>query len=169
MENLTLNHQICTHQSCLEKFAFSFTKDVENANDLVQDTLIKAIRYHHLYKAGTNLRGWLFTIMRNTFINDYRRDGRKNALIQTSDDLSSFQLKQSAAKNYGEGKFVMEDINKAMARLQPEYSGPFLRYFEGYKYHEIAEELSIPIGTVKTRIHMARQFLKNELKMYKAA
>lgn len=166
MEKPTLNHQICTHQSCLEKFAFNFTKDVENANDLVQDTLIKAIRYHHLYKAGTNLRGWLFTIMRNTFINDYRRDGRKNAPIQTSDDLSSVQLKQSAARNYGEGKFVMEDINKAMARLQPEYSDPFLRYFEGYKYHEIAEELNIPIGTVKTRIHMARQFLKSELKMY---
>lgn len=72
---------------------------------------------------------------------------------------------QSCLEN-GESKFVMEDINKAMARLQPEYSGPFLRYFEGYKYHEIADELNIPIGTVKTRIHMARQFLKNELKMY---
>lgn len=166
MEKLTLNHQICNHQSCLEKFAMKFTNDVENANDLVQDTIIKAIRYHYLYKTGTNLRGWLYTIMRNTFINEYRRDSRKNALIQTTDDLTSFQLKQSAANNSGENKFVMEDINKAMARLQPEYSGPFLRYFEGYKYHEIAKELDIPIGTVKTRIHMARQFLKSQLKMY---
>lgn len=166
MENTTLNHEICNHQSCLEKFALNFTNDVENANDLVQDTIIKAIRYHHLYKTGTNLRGWLYTIMKNTFINEYRRDSRKNALIQTSDDLSSFQLKRSAATNSGENKFVMEDINRAMARLQPEYSGPFLRYFEGYKYHEIAEELNIPIGTVKTRIHMARQFLKGQLKMY---
>lgn len=166
MENLTLNHQICEHQSCLEKFALNFTNDIENANDLVQDTLIKAIRYHHLYKVGTNLRGWLYTIMRNTFINDYRRDSRKHALIQTSDDLNSFQLQKSAATNNGENKFVMEDINKALASLQPEYSGPFLRYFEGYKYHEIAEELNIPIGTVKTRIHMARQFLKGRLKIY---
>ncbi|MNY44475.1 ECF RNA polymerase sigma factor SigW [compost metagenome] len=64
------------------------------------------------------------------------------------------------------GKFVMEDIDKAMGKLEPEYSVPFLKYFEGYKYHEIAEELNIPIGTVKTRIHIARQSLKFQLKMY---
>lgn len=166
MENVTLNHQICDHRSCLESFAMKFTQDVEDANDLVQDTVIKAMRYHHLYKQGTNLRGWLYTIMRNTFINNYRKGCRKNALIETSEDLSSYQLQGSASTNQGENKFVLEDINKAMDRLQPEYSRPFLRYFEGYKYHEIAEELNIPIGTVKTRIHMARQGLKAQLKVY---
>lgn len=167
MKDISLNHQICDHRSCLEAFAMKFTNDVEDANDLVQDTLIKAIRYHDLYKQGTNLRGWLYTIMRNTFINDYRKNTRKNALIDTTDDLSPYQLRNSAARNQAENKFVMEDIHKAMAQLQPEYSGPFLRYFEGYKYHEIAEELNIPIGTVKTRIHVARQVLKEQLKMYK--
>lgn len=164
--NLALNNEICGHRSCLESFAMKFTRDVEDANDLVQDTLIKAIRYHKMYKQGTNLRGWLYTIMRNTFINEYRRDSRRNAIIETSEDLSSYQLKDSATNNHGVHKFVMEDINKAMEKLQPEYSVPFLRYFEGYKYHEIAEELNIPIGTVKTRIHMARQALKSQLKMY---
>lgn len=166
MENIMLNDQICNHRSCLESFAMKFTKDVEDANDLVQDTLIKAIRYHHLYKQGTNLRGWLYTIMRNTFINDYRRESRKKAVIQTEEDLNSSQLRRSAAENSGERKFVMEDINKALDKLQPEYALPFLKYFEGFKYHEIAEELNIPIGTVKTRIHMARQVLKGQLKMY---
>jgi len=166
MENISLNHQICNHRSCLESFAMKFTKDLEDANDLVQDTLIKAIRYHHMYKQGTNLRGWLYTIMRNTFINDYRKGSRRNMVIETSEDLSSYQLYNSAATNQGENKFVMEDINKALGQLQPEYSTPFLKYFEGYKYHEIAEELNIPIGTVKTRIHMARQTLKGQLKMY---
>jgi RNA polymerase sigma factor (sigma-70 family) len=167
MENMTLNNEICSHRSCLETFAMKFTNDVEDANDLVQDTIIKAIRYYEMYKQGTNLRGWLYTIMKNTFINDYRRGSKRNALIQTSEDLSSFQLLGSAQTNKGENKFMMEDINKALGKLQPEYSGPFLRYFEGYKYHEIAEELNIPIGTVKTRIHMARQILKEQLKMYR--
>lgn len=166
MKNISLNHQICDHRSCLEAFAMKFTNDVEDANDLVQDTLIKAIRYHALYKQGTNLRGWLYTIMRNTFINDYRKSSRKTALIDTTDDLTPYQLRNSAASNQAEHKFVMEDIHKALGKLQPEYSGPFLRYFEGYKYHEIAEELNIPIGTVKTRIHVARQVLKEQLKMY---
>ena len=132
----------------------------------LQDTIIKAIRYHELYKPGTNLKGWLYTIMRNTFINDYRRGTKKNALIDTSEDLSSYQLHNSAERNQGENKFVMEDINNAMEQLPSDYAVPFLRYFEGYKYHEIAEELQIPIGTVKTRIFMARQSLKSQLKMY---
>lgn len=167
MENITLSNEICSHRSCLESFALKFTNDIEDANDLVQDTIIKAIRYHNLYKQGTNLRGWLYTIMRNTFINDYRKGSKRNAIMETSEDLSSYQLRSSATMNQGENKFIMEDIHKALGRLQPDYSRPFLRYFEGYKYHEIAEELQIPIGTVKTRIHMARQILKAQLKMYR--
>jgi len=166
---MTLNNEICNHRACLEAFAMKFTNDLEDTNDLVQDTIIKAIRYHKMYRQGTNLRGWLYTIMRNTFINDYRRRSKRNALIQTSEDLSSFQLLGSAQSNQGENKFVMEDINKALDKLQPEYSRPFLRYFEGYKYHEIAGELNIPIGTVKTRIHIARQILKEQLKMYRGS
>jgi len=166
MKILSLNHQISNHHSCLESFAMKFTKNLENANDLVQDTVIKAIRYHHHYKQETNFKGWLYTIMRNTFINDYRKGCRKIALIETSGDLSSYQLYSSASTNQGENTLVREDINKALKSLKPEYSKPFLRYFEGYKYHEIARELSIPIGTVKTRIHVARQVLKERLKMY---
>ena len=166
MENLILNSEICKHQSCLETFAMKFTADIEDANDLVQDTLIKAIRYHAQYQDGTNLRAWLYTIMRNTFINDYRQRQRRRGLMDVTDDITSDKLVKSASNNLGENVFLMEDINKALKNLQPEYSTPFLKYFEGYKYHEIAEELQIPIGTVKTRIHFARQILKGKLKMY---
>ena len=168
MHTINLNTEICNHRSCLETFAFKFTGDVEDANDLVQDTIIKAIRYVHLYKEETNLRGWLYTIMKNTFINSYRSGTRRKAVITTAEDLSMYQTSKNTAKNLGENKFVMEDIHKALANLQSDYATPFLRYFEGYKYHEIAEELDIPIGTVKTRIHMARQGLKAQLKMYKS-
>lgn len=166
MNNISLNREICDHKSALDLFARKFTNDLEDANDLVQDTMIKALRYSDLYKEGTNLKGWLYTIMRNTFINSYRKVSRKNNIIDTTEELSSAQLKTSAAVNLGENKFIMEDINKALAVLEPAHSVPFLMYFEGYKYHEIADELKIPIGTVKTRIHMARQVLKNNLKMY---
>jgi len=166
MKNITLSNQICNHQDCLERFATKFTNNVEDANDLVQDTIIKAIRYRDMYKSGTNLKGWLFTIMRNTFINHYRRNTRRNEIIQISEDLTSCQLSGSADNNRGTNKFIMEDIDKALKKLPPEYSVPFLRYFEGYKYHEIAVELTIPIGTVKTRIHAAREILKSQLRMY---
>lgn len=166
METINFNNAVCNHRSCLEAFAMKFSHDVEDANDLVQDTLIKAIRYHHLYKTGTNLKGWLYTIMRNTFINDYRKGNRKNAVIQNTEDFSPQHLSIIANNNADENKFLMKDIQTALSRLQPEYAVPFLRYFEGYRYHEIAEELQIPIGTVKTRIHMARKELKKFLKMY---
>ena len=166
MENITLNNEICNYRSCLESFALKFTNDVEDANDLVQDTLIKAIRYHDLYNEGTNLRAWLYTIMKNTFINEYRKKTYRRGIVDTSEELSSAQLRLSAHNNQGEDKFMLEDINKALRNLDQQYSIPFLRYFEGYKYHEIAEELNIPLGTVKTRIHVARQELKAQLKMY---
>lgn len=166
MENVILNSEICRHQSCLEAFAMKFTANIEDANDLVQDTLIKAIRNHAQYREGTNLRAWLYTIMRNTFINDYRQRQRKRGIVEVTDDITSDKLVKSASNNLGENSLLMEDINKALKHLQPEYSTPFLKYFEGYKYYEIADELQIPIGTVKTRIHVARQILKGKLKMY---
>jgi len=166
MKNIVFTNQINTHQSSLKSFAIRFTQNIDDANDLVQDTLLKAIRYSDLYKEGTNLRGWLYTIMRNTYINDYRREVKKQALIYTEADLTSAHLMKSSTANQVEGKFVNDDIFKALGTLEPAYYIPFMKYFEGFKYHEIADELDIPIGTVKTRIHMARQVLKKALKMY---
>lgn len=166
MTNITFNNQICEHKSSLEMFAYQFTKNNDDADDLVQDTMLKAIRYSKLYKDGTNLRGWLYTIMRNTFINSYRATSMKSKVIETCEDLMPYQLVKSADGNLGENHFVGEDIHRALAKLEPECYIPFIKYFEGFKYHEIAEELGIPIGTVKTRIHVARQVLKSNLKMY---
>ena len=160
------NLQLHDHSGSLQSFAFNFTKDIEDANDLVQDTMLKAVTYYSKFKEGTNLKGWLFTIMKNTFINNYRRLVKTNALITQAEDISSANLHYSATKNTSDSKFIIGDINKALATLQPEYYIPFIKYFEGYKYHEIADDPNIPIGTVKTRIHMARMALKSHLKMY---
>ncbi|RZK49698.1 MAG: sigma-70 family RNA polymerase sigma factor [Pedobacter sp.] len=166
MTQLQFNSQLNVHAASLHALAMNFTKDADDANDLVQDTLMKAVMYYGKFKEGTNLKGWLFTIMRNTFINNYRRMVKTNNLITKSDEISSAHLQFSASKNSAGSKFVMSDIQKALATLQPEYYVPFIKYFEGYRYHEIAEELNIPIGTVKTRIHVARGILKKYLKLY---
>ena len=166
MKNIYFNTQICGLRPTLDQFAFKFTRNIEDANDLVQDTLIKAIRYFQLYKEGTNLKAWLYTIMKNTFINNYRATARKRCIITTTDELSSLQLAVSASQNHGENSFVEKDINKAMEALPSVYYIPFIKHFQGFKYHEIAQELQLPIGTVKTRIHEARKRMQVKLKMY---
>ncbi len=160
------NHELYMYKDSLRSFAYSFTKDADDADDLVQDTLLKAIHYATKFKEGTNLKGWLYTILKNTFINSYRRKTKINSMVSVTEEISSDQLRFSASNNKGENKCMMDDIHKALDKLQPEYYIPFMKYFEGYKYHEIAIELQIPIGTVKTRIHAARVILKNNLKMY---
>ncbi len=166
MDTKAFNLNIFSHKDSLFSFAFSFTKDTDDANDLFQETMLKAINYSSQFKEGTNLKAWLYTIMRNTFINNYRKSSKTDRIMTVTDDLTSDKLFLSASMNGSEGKFVMDDIYKALEKLQPEYYTPFIKYFEGYKYHEIAEELKIPIGTVKTRIHVARQILKKQLRIY---
>jgi RNA polymerase sigma-70 factor (ECF subfamily) len=166
MDTKAFNLNIFSHKDSLFSFAFSFTKDTDDANDLFQETMLKAINYSSQFKEGTNLKAWLYTIMRNTFINNYRKSSKTDRIMTVTDDLTSDKLFLSASMNGSEGKFVMDDIYKALSKLQPEYYTPFIKYFEGYKYHEIADELKIPIGTVKTRIHVARQILKKQLRIY---
>lgn len=166
MKKSEFNHLVSKQAESLKMYALHFTKDDEDANDLVQDTVLKAITYYNKFKAGTNLKGWLYTIMKNTFINNYRRFVKISSLVTKTDEISSANLAFSSTKNRGENKFVMEDIKDAMSNLSDDYYVPFTMYFEGYKYHEIADHLGIPIGTVKTRIHVARKSLKKSLRPY---
>ena len=167
MTRFEFNTLVVQHTESLRGYALHFTRNNEDANDLVQDTMLKAVTYHGKFREGTNLKGWLYTIMKNTFINNYRRFVKTNSLVSQSEEISSAHLAHSATANAGESKFVMEDIKEAMAALSDDYYVPFSMYFEGYKYHEISEHLRIPIGTVKTRIHVARRTMKKTLNAYK--
>lgn len=166
MKNQIFTVMLNKHSSSLKAFAYSFTKDSEDANDLYQDTVIRALNYFSHYKEGTNLKAWLFTIMRNTFINSYRRQKRRSNIIMVKEELDSDDLHMGSTKNTAEGNLTSKDIYRMLAKLPKCYLDPFTRHFEGYKYHEIADELGIPLGTVKTRIHAAREMLKKSLKPY---
>ena len=155
------------HTDSLRGYALNFTRDDDDAKDLVQDTVLKAVTYYSKFRDGTNLKGWLYTIMKNTFINHYRRIVKMNASVSRPDEISDAHLSLSASRNGGEGKFVMDDISGAMDKLSDDYYIPFSMYFEGYRYHEISEHMNIPIGTVKTRIHMARKLMKQTLAPYR--
>jgi len=166
MTKIEFNTLVLRQATSLRSYALHFTRDADDANDLVQDTMLKAITYYNKFKEGTNLKGWLYTIMKNTFINNYRRFIKMNTFVIKADEISSPNLVFSSTKNDGEAKFIMDDLKRALDRLPADYNLPFTMYFEGHKYHEIADHLDIPIGTVKTRIHVARKLLKKSLKVY---
>lgn len=166
MTESEFNELINTHSKVLKNHALKFTNEQENADDLVQDTMVKAIRFKDKFQEGSNIKAWLFVIMRNTFVNEYRRVAKTKLIVTTEEDISSPNLMYSAQANGSTGKLIMDDIQKALALLPDTYRIPFVRYFEGYKYHEIADELGIPLGTVKTHIFEARLRLKKFLKTY---
>lgn len=150
----------------LKPFAMRLTKDVDDANDLLQDTLLKAFTNRDKYSEGTNLKAWVYTIMKNTFITNYQRMMRKNTFIDTSENLYYINSLENSAENTANSSLVMQDINVAVNSLDDTYKAPFMMHYRGFKYHEIADRLHIPIGTVKNRIHIARKELKGQLYMY---
>ncbi|WP_090980693.1 RNA polymerase sigma factor [Pedobacter suwonensis] len=155
------------HKQSLLAQALKLTADEDDAKDLVQDTLIKAVGSCSSFAEGTNIRGWLYVIMKNTFYNNCSKQKRRTAIWESDDCLYDQKMTNSPVKNLSETKMVLEDIQKAMSTLRADYRAAFQRYFEGYSYDEIALELNIPLGTVKTYIYQARQSLKKYLRIYR--
>lgn len=166
MTALEFSYTIDKLSGSLKPFAMRLTKDREDANDLMQETILKAFSNRDKYQDGTNLKAWMYTIMKNTFITNYQRMVRKNTFIDSTDNLHYINSSTNAIDNSAYGEFVVKDIDGAIDKLNNTYKVPFLMHFSGFKYHEIAEKLAIPIGTVKNRIHMARKELKDKLKNY---
>jgi RNA polymerase sigma factor (sigma-70 family) len=150
----------------LKPFAMKLTRNTDEANDLVQETMLKAITNKDKFHEGTNLKAWLYTIMKNTFITEYHRMLRRKTFIDTTENLHFLNAPDNRAENSAVGSFVMNDMQVAITNLKEEFREPFMLYFNGWKYHEIAKRLEIPIGTVKNRIHIARKLLKGDLEAY---
>lgn len=146
----------------LRAFAYHLTQDAVEADDLFQDTAYKAFRYRHQYQPHTNLKAWLMTIMRNTFINEWRRR-RRWISFQDGGLQQTLVERESTAPNGGESKIMMEEIMSAVEQLEDGLREPFLMAYQGHKYEEIAGHMALPLGTVKSRIHQARKQLKRQL------
>lgn len=150
----------------LHHYALQLTRNKEDANDLVQETMLKAFTYHNRFAEGTNLKGWLYTIMKNSFINNYRRMMKRNTFIDTSDNSFFLDTSGESSHNLGEAHFILKDVERAIETLPQDLRKTFRLNLRGFKYHEIAEALGIPIGTVKTRIFVARRQLRKKLQEY---
>jgi RNA polymerase sigma-70 factor (ECF subfamily) len=167
MSTIDFNTQIISHSKQLKYFALKLTADYEEAQDLLQETLLKAIKYSHKFAEETNLKAWLYTIMKNLFINDYRKAIKTRAVIDQGKDLNYIHVAQGAGPRVPESHMNELEIRSAMNGLDAEYQVPFEMYVDGYKYKEIAEHLDLPIGTIKSRIFLARKDLMAKLQDFK--
>jgi RNA polymerase sigma-70 factor, ECF subfamily len=164
MTTADFNSQILDQKSSLKNFALSLTRNNDDALDLVQDTFMKAVLYKDKFADSTNLKAWLFTIMKNTFINSYRRAVKTREIMQTGTDLTMLKAFKNISADAPEIKMNAKEIIYKIDRLDDQYKIPFTRYYNGFKYQEIAAEMNLPIGTVKSRIFIARKMLMEQLK-----
>ena len=164
MSNLEFTQHFNQFRALLYSFAYRLTQNEEEARDLVQETAFKAFKYREMYKPQTNLRAWLMTIMRNTFINSYRQQKRRQVINDKTDNNYYINSGKHSVRNQGESMITVDEIQDAITNLEDWIRTPFLLHYQGYKYEEIAEQLDIPLGTVKSRIFFARKRLKKAIK-----
>jgi len=162
MSNLEFQQQLIALRQPLYYFALGLTKDRDNALDLLQDSMMRALTFRNKFQDNTNFKAWVYTIMKNTFINGHRRAKRTKALMDSVERTNS-QAKHVQQQNSPESGVRMAEIQCSLERLDPTFRTPFEMHHSGYKYEEVAEHLGIPIGTVKSRIHQARQRLQDML------
>ncbi len=166
MSGLEFNQLLLQNADFLKPFAVNLTRDTEAANDLYQETLYKALANREKYNVGTNIKAWLFTIMRNIFINNYRRKAKQKTIFDNTPNEFLINQNQATLSNGAESDMRIKEINAAIQGLPEIFRTPFLLYFDGYKYNEIAEVLHEPLGTIKSRIHFARKLLKEQISRY---
>ncbi|MDE6804858.1 MAG: RNA polymerase sigma factor [Muribaculaceae bacterium] len=162
----TFKQRILGLQGNLLSFAYQLTTNREAAQDLLQDTTLKALDNEDKYVDNTNFKGWIFTIMRNIFINNYRQTVRKATVIDQTEDLYHLNISQDSGLETPDGSIAVHEISSTLNSFPDEYRIPFNMYVAGYKYNEIAEKMGLPLGTVKSRIFFARKRLREQLKDY---
>ncbi len=161
MSTIEFQKNLSLLDSSLNAFAYSLTKNVEDAKDLFQETAFRAINNSEKYRDDTNFKAWTFTIMKNIFINNYRKKVKANTILDHSDNnffIDSSPINNSI--NEGSRKMLMDELYGMIDKLDDSIKVPFLLHFQGFKYHEIAEQFDLPLGTVKSRIFFARKALK---------
>ena len=163
MTTYEFNSSLLKNKNVFRSYAYKLTRNVQDAEDLFQDTYLRAFNYKERFSNSTNFKAWVCTIMRNIFINAYRRSIRKIDLINNS--LEGEPFYESTAVTEIDNLTEREELKKAIEKLKEDYKFCFQKFFEGYKYKEIAEELNTPIGNIKSNIHFARKKLKEQFSL----
>ncbi len=166
MSSLEFNQLLVNNADFLKPFAITLTRDSEAAKDLFQETLYRALANRDKYNVGTNIKAWLYTIMRNIFINNYRRKSKQKTIFDNTPNDFLLNNNQTVVAGTAESNLRIKDLQQAIHKLPEIFRNPFLLYFDGFKYHEIADMLREPLGTIKSRIHFARKLLKTQIERY---
>ncbi|MEA5458020.1 sigma-70 family RNA polymerase sigma factor [Arcicella sp. LKC2W] len=162
------------HIDSMYNFAFRLTNDEDDANDLVQDTYLKAFRFINSFSEGTNAKAWLFRILKNSFINDFRKKSKEPSKVDYQDVETTYNSEEDAETNQTVDlraetvqDLIGDEIANALNALPVDFRTVIILCdVEGFTYEEMAKILDIPIGTVRSRLHRARMLLKEKLKSY---
>lgn len=157
------NQILLANAEFLKPFAITLTHDSETAKDLFQETLYRALANKEKYNVGTNIKAWLYTIMRNIFINNYRRKSKQKTVVDHTPNDFLLNYNQATATNSAVSGINIKEVQEAVFNLPDIFKSPFILYYDGYKYQEIADALGEPLGTIKSRIHFARKLLKAQI------
>ncbi|MDR0962257.1 MAG: RNA polymerase sigma factor [Mediterranea sp.] len=164
MNSVTFQKDLVNMQDELFRFAYKLTANRDEADDLLQETSLKALDNEDKYAPDTNFKGWMYTIMRNIFINNYRKLVREQTFVDQTDNLYHLSLPQDSGFESTESSYDTKEMRRVVNALPKEYREPFSLHVSGFKYREIAERLNLPLGTVKSRIFFTRKKLQTELK-----
>lgn len=167
MRTANFAQDLLSVQTELLNFAYKLTADREEANDLLQETSLKALDNEDKYTAETNFKGWIYTIMRNIFINNYCKALRDQTYVDQTDNQFYLNQNIDIEGDSTEGSYDLKEMRRIVNALPKEYRIPFSMYVSGFKYREIADKLGLPLGTVKSRIYFTRQKLQEELKDFR--
>ncbi len=160
MTTLKFHSSLIDLEIAMKRFAYQLTTNKEDAEDLVQDTYLKALKNYTKYVYESNLKAWTFTIMKNSFINSYRRSLRQKTISDQSAEGHSTKYVTAVSSFYPESEYTSKEIERTIEDLKEDFKIPFKMYNEGFRYKEIAESLDIKLGTVKSRIFLARKQLR---------
>ena len=163
MSTIEFNSKFNQLTTLLHSFAYSLTKNGEDSKDLFQETAYRALMNKDKFRTGTNFRAWLLTIMKNIFINNYRRKVKANTIMDSTDNMYFINSGSTIVANKGESNVMMKELMRMINELDENLKVPFMMHYQGYKYQEIADHLKLPLGTVKSRIFFARKELKDTI------
>ncbi|MBN1926234.1 MAG: sigma-70 family RNA polymerase sigma factor [Prolixibacteraceae bacterium] len=166
MSTVQFSNKLLSLENNLKYYALSLTSDNEKANDLLQETFLKALTYQDKFSENTNFKAWVYTIMKNTFINDYRKAAKSRNSLSGSNSEFHLMIAKDRIYPSPESFYSTNEIEKSISKLEDEYRIPFQMFLDGYKYKEIGEKLNLPLGTVKSRIFFTRKKLSSSLKDY---